>query len=57
MSDATQVVEDVVECRIGLLTCLANQHVYDTAQLTPAKVSNKNHVFFFVGLFWVLLPQ
>lgn len=38
VSDATQVVEDVVECRIGLLTCLGNQqwglNVYDTAQFS-----------------------
>lgn len=52
MSDATQVVEDVVECGIGLLTCLANQqsglNVYDAAHFTPAKVSNKNCGSFFL---------
>lgn len=38
MSDAAQVVEDVVKCRVCLLTCLGNQNsglnVYETAQST-----------------------
>lgn len=42
MSDAAQVVEDVVERRIGLLACLGNQwlglSVYYTAQNPPARV-------------------
>lgn len=29
MSDAAQIVEDVVECRVGLLTCLGNEN-YDS---------------------------
>lgn len=41
MSDAAQVVEDVVECRVGLLTCLGNRqqhsHTSDVAQHTPAE--------------------
>lgn len=27
MSDAVQVVEDAVECRVGLLTCLRDQNL------------------------------